>query len=186
MGYGKTLPVSEPEMEDEKDLARDKRVEDVHIETAEDGTPKLIQITSLTRTDVDNVNFMRRTWLTDLRPFQRKMNPTLGLTTFKHALQLVSDEVDPNPWRKADVHPPAAFPQRPALVRTQLLVLDHDHCTLCYRECSARPLAHKKTLTIVVAQYPRVLIGPPNGWKRDNVGFIQAGKPRRPGLVHRR
>jgi hypothetical protein len=87
MGYGKTLPSAEPDMEDEK--AVEKRVEDVHVETA-DGTPKLIQITSLTRPDIDNVNYMRRTWLTDLRPFQRKMKPLLGLTTFKHALQLVS------------------------------------------------------------------------------------------------
>lgn len=91
MGYGKTLPVTEPELDDEKEASRDKRIEDVHVESAADGTPRLIQITSLTRPDIDNVNFMPRTWLTDLRPFQRKLNPILGLTTFKHALQLVGD-----------------------------------------------------------------------------------------------
>jgi hypothetical protein len=92
LGYGKTLPVVEPEIDDEKEYARDKRAEDVHVEHADqqDDTPRLIQITSLTRPDVDNDNFMRRTWLTDLRPFQRKPNFLLGLTTFKHALQLVS------------------------------------------------------------------------------------------------
>lgn len=92
LGYGKTLPSVEPEIDDEKEYARDKRAEDVHVEHVDqaDNTPRLIQITSLTRPDIDNVNFKPRTWLTDLRPFQRKPNYKLGLTTFKHALQLVS------------------------------------------------------------------------------------------------
>jgi hypothetical protein len=89
MGYGKSLPVAEPDMDDEK--AGDKRIEDVYVEAAgQQDEPRLIQITDLTRPDVDNENFMRRTLWTDLRPFQRKLNPILGLTTFKHALQLVS------------------------------------------------------------------------------------------------
>ena len=96
MGYGKTLPVAEVDINDEKEYANDKRIEDVFVENAaqEEDAPRLIQITSLTRPDLDNVNFMRRTWLTDLRPFQRKPNWILGLTTFKHALQLVSLDTD--------------------------------------------------------------------------------------------
>ena len=92
LGYGKTLPSIQPEIDDEKEYARDKRAEDVHVEHVDqqDDSPGLIQITNLTRPDVDNVNFKPRTWLTDLRPFQRKPNYKLGLTTFKHALQLVS------------------------------------------------------------------------------------------------
>jgi hypothetical protein len=145
MGYGKTLPMVEPDMDDEKDFGRDKRGEEVHVESIGQGNdaPRLIQITSLTRPDVDNDNLMRRTWLTDLRPFQRKPKPMLGLTTFKHALQLVSDRlVDTSPRKLTRIASIVVFPQCLVVMRPQLLVLDNDDCTLCNSKCCAsRPLA---------------------------------------------
>lgn len=92
LGYGKAIPAPVHEAaEDEKDYAHDKHIEDTRVEFARpaDTQPRLIQITQLTRPDVDNVNFSPRTWLTDLRPFQRKPNWRIALTTYKDALQLL-------------------------------------------------------------------------------------------------
>lgn len=92
LGYGKAIPAPVHEAaEDEKEYAHDKHIEDTRVEFASpaDTQPRLIQITQLTRPDVDNVNFTPRTWLTDLRPFQRKPNWRIALTTYKDALQLL-------------------------------------------------------------------------------------------------
>ena len=92
LGFGKAVPVQDNEVvDDEKDHTHEKQIEDIQIEEAAqaEGQLKLIQITELTRPDIDNVNFLPRTWRTDLRPFQRKPNWKNALTAYKDAVQLL-------------------------------------------------------------------------------------------------
>lgn len=69
LGYGKPLP----RVDDGIDRQDGKKAEDLQVENVEStGDRTLIQITQLTRPDIDNVNYKPRTWLSVLRPFQRK------------------------------------------------------------------------------------------------------------------
>lgn len=83
LGYGKAwaAPGTNTPIDE-----KSKSQEDIQTETR---MPQLIQITELTRPDIDNVNYKPRTWLSDLRPVQREFNISLAWKTFYHSLQMV-------------------------------------------------------------------------------------------------
>lgn len=82
LGFGRSAST-----ESSPDDDKSKEGETQHVEG--DATPRLVQITALTRPEVDNVNYKPRTWLSDLRPFQRSPEWRLYYETFYHAVQLL-------------------------------------------------------------------------------------------------